>query len=232
MLKIRKSSDRGHFDHGWLNTYHTFSFDQYRDPHFDHFSVLRVINEDTIAAGEGFPTHGHRDMEIITYVVDGALAHKDTLGTQSTINPGDMQRMTAGTGIKHSEFNKLEDKPTHLLQIWILPAKPNEKPSYAQKSHAEAIKSKNFLLVAGAKETDSAISINQDVEIYAGKTKIGDKIEKSLINGRKAWLQLIDGELDVNGSMISKGDGLAVTDETLLKIQSVKPSHFLYFDLP
>lgn len=232
MLLHRKSTDRGHFDFGWLNTYHTFSFGDYHDPKHMGFSVLRVINEDFVAPGEGFPMHGHRDMEIITYVISGALAHKDTLGNSTTIKPGEVQRMTAGTGIKHSEFNALNDKPTHLLQIWILPEKPSLQPGYEQKEFTKDFENEKFKLVASQNGTEGSISAHQDFKLFAGHFNAADSQKVELKAGRNAWVQLIEGRLQINDITLSAGDGLAVSKESTLNLKALDKSHFLFFDLP
>jgi redox-sensitive bicupin YhaK (pirin superfamily) len=231
MMHIRKSQDRGHANHGWLDTYHSFSFADYYDPEQMGFRDLRVINEDHIDGGMGFATHGHRDMEIITYVIEGALEHRDTLGNSTVINPGEVQRMSAGTGIKHSERNP-ENKKTHLLQIWILPDKEGHTPSYGQEAYTDRIKQKNFILVASRKGGPGVVSMNQDAEMYVGQTKSGDKIEHALKPNRHAWVQVVKGELEVNGATLFKGDGLAVSQEKALKINSQSAAEFIVFDLP
>jgi redox-sensitive bicupin YhaK (pirin superfamily) len=237
MLEIRKSGERGFFDHGWLKTHHTFSFDQYRDPRFDGFSVLRVINEDIIAEAEGFPTHGHRDMEIVTYVISGAIEHQDTLGNKTIIRPGEIQRMTAGSGIKHSEFNHLQNEPTHILQIWLLPQKRNEEPGYDQKKYSQIGAESGLLLIASSdsdktNKTEGPIFLHQDVEIYVSKPSTGKIVTAALKEGRRAWLQLIEGQLEVLGHTLNAGDGLAISKENEIQIKSIQKAHFLFFDLP
>lgn len=232
MLHLLKSNDRGHADHGWLNAYHSFSFADYYDPKKMGFSILRVINEDRIQGGEGFPTHGHKDMEIITYIIEGALEHKDTLGNNEVIKPGEVQRMTAGTGIRHSEFNHLKDKQTHLLQIWILPRKKNEKPGYDQKNFSDQIKEGDLTLIGSPDGKHDSIVINQDMSLYAGHFKAGDSAEFELLKGRQGWLQLISGHINVNHQGMDPGDGLAITQERKLEIKAHKKSEFLFFDLP
>ncbi len=232
MLKIRKSTDRGHIQHGWLDTYHTFSFSEYYEPAHMGFSVLRVINEDRIEGGQGFGTHPHRDMEIITYVVEGALEHRDTLQNSSIIRPGDAQRMSAGTGIEHSEKNHSPTKPVHLLQIWILPEANGLNPGYEQKSFEAQIEAKNFTLIASRNRKEGSIHLNQDVDIYSARPKANSLIEYSVREKRNCWIQLVKGEILVNDVHLGVGDGLAAENETKLKIHTKVDSEFLLFDLP
>jgi redox-sensitive bicupin YhaK (pirin superfamily) len=231
MIAVRKSEERGHFDHGWLDTYHTFSFDQYHDPKHVHFRSLRVINEDRVAPGVGFPTHPHRDMEIITYVLEGALAHKDSLGTGAVIRPGDGQRMSAGTGIQHSEFNASKDEPVHLLQIWIFPEKKGLEPSYEQKSFPDEEKQGKLRLIAARDPRDGAVKVHQDVELYVTKLAPGDKVTHTLREGRHAWLQVARGAVTLNGTPLQQGDGAGVSDERALQIAGEQDAEVLLFDL-
>ena len=230
MIQVRKAEERGHFDHGWLNTYHTFSFADYQDPAWMGFRKLRVINEDFVAAGEGFPTHSHRDMEIITYVLEGAVEHKDSMGNHGVIRPGDVQRMSAGTGVTHSEYNPLKSEALHLLQIWIFPEKQGTKPSYEQKSFS-GIKSGNFVLVASGEGDKGSVTVHQDVRLFAAGLKAGQKTEVSLAPGRHAWAQVARGSVTLNGKTLGQSDGAAVSDETLLKFSADKESEILLFDL-
>ena len=231
MINIRRTNERGHADHGWLNTYHSFSFADYYDPRFMGFRDLRVINEDFIAPDQGFPTHGHRDMEIITYVISGELSHRDSMGNGETIHPHEVQRMTAGTGVLHSEYSSPTDK-THLLQIWILPEKQNLAPSYEQKIFAPEEKQGKLRLVASRGADDGSVHINQDVKLYASILSEGEEVSYELAVGRHAWVQLISGSVDVNGEKLNPGDGAAVSKETLLKIKAAADnSEFLLFDL-
>jgi redox-sensitive bicupin YhaK (pirin superfamily) len=234
MYYLRKSNERGHLDHGWLDTYHTFSFGDYYDPKHMGFRALRVINEDTIAGGIGFPMHGHKDMEIITYVTDGALEHTDTLGTHSVIEPGEVQRMSAGSGIRHSEMNHDEKKPVHLLQIWIMTEKEGIPPSYDQisfKKNLNTPKGKFFLI--GSKEgAEDAVSINQDVKLYNGRYASGESMNFDIPKNRHAWVQVVKGNLKVNDQELSQGDGLGISEIQKLEIKSLKDSEFLVFDLP
>lgn len=231
MITIRKSQERGHFDHGWLDTYHTFSFDQYHDAAHVHFRTLRVINEDRVAAAHGFPTHSHRDMEIITYILSGALEHRDSMGNGSVIRPGDVQRMTAGTGVSHSEFNPSRKEPCHLLQIWIMPNARNLKPGYEQKFFAEDERKGKLGLIASGAGDNGAVTINQDARVYASLLDAGQAITHEIDADRYAWLQLARGSLNLNGTNLSAGDGAAITKESRVEISAAKDSEFLLFDL-
>ena len=231
MIAVRKSEDRGYFDHGWLKTHHTFSFDQYYDPKHVHFRSLRVINEDFVAPGVGFPTHPHRDMEIITYVLEGALAHKDSLGTGAVIRPGEGQRMSAGTGIQHSEFNASKDEPVHLLQIWILPEQKGLQPSYEQKAFPDEEKQGKLRLIAAREPRDAAVKIHQDVELYVCKLAPGQEVAHTLREGRHAWVQVARGEVTVNGTRLKQGDGASLSEEPELKIAGAADAEVLLFDL-
>ncbi|MDQ3906898.1 MAG: pirin family protein, partial [Acidobacteriota bacterium] len=218
MIYVRKSSERGHFDHGWLNTYHTFSFDQYYDPRFMGFRSLRVINEDTVAPGRGFPTHGHRDMEIITYILEGALAHRDSMGNGSTIRPGDVQRMSAGTGVRHSEANPSDAERVHLLQIWIVPAEQGIAPSYEQTSFTEDERRGRLKLVASPDGREGSVTIHQDASLYASLLGESHTVEHELADGRGAWVQVARGAVEVNGQRLEQGDGAAASEEERLTI--------------
>ena len=231
MIKIRRSDERGHADHGWLDTRYTFSFSDYYDPAFMGFRDLRVINEDYIEPGQGFPKHGHRDMEIITYVISGELSHRDSMGNGETILPNDVQRMTAGTGVLHSEYSSPTDK-THLLQIWILPEKERLTPDYEQKSFGREEKSGRLRLVASRGGDDGSVHINQDVKLYASILSNGEAVSLDLAQGRHAWIQVISGSLVVNGEQLKAGDGAAISDEISLTITASEDnSEFLLFDL-
>ena len=231
MIKIRRSNERGHANHGWLDTYHTYSFADYYDPQNMGFRDLRVINEDFVAPGRGFPKHGHRDMEIITYVIDGELSHRDSMGNGETIRPHEVQRMTAGTGVLHSEYSSPTDK-THLLQIWILPEKQNLQPGYEQKLFAPEEKQGQLRLVASKGGDDGSVHINQDVKLYASILNEGESVTRELNAGRHAWVQLVSGSLNVNGETLSPGDGAAVSGESALKLRSgADQTEFLLFDL-
>jgi redox-sensitive bicupin YhaK (pirin superfamily) len=231
MMKIRKSSERGHFDHGWLDTYHTFSFDQYHDAAHVHFRSVRVINEDRVAAAHGFPMHSHRDMEIITYILSGALEHRDSMGNGSVIRPGDVQRMTAGTGVSHSEFNPSRTEACHLLQIWIMPGSRNLTPSYEQKFFTDDERRGGLRLIASADGADGAVTINQDARVYASLLNQGQSIKHTFDTGRYAWLQLARGSLEVNGANLSAGDGAAISKESRVEISAAEDSELLLFDL-
>lgn len=231
MIKIRRANERGHADHGWLDTYHSFSFADYYDPRFMGFRDLRVMNEDFIAADQGFPKHGHRDMEIITYVISGELSHRDSMGNGETIHPHEVQRMTAGTGVLHSEYSSPTDR-THLLQIWILPEKQNLRPSYEQKFFTPEEKQGKLRLVASRGGDDGSVTINQDVRLYASILGKDENVSLELADGRHAWVQVISGSLDVNGETLNPGDGAAISEENLLNVKALeKGSEFLLFDL-
>ena len=231
MIQVRKSSERGHANHGWLDSYHTFSFADYHDPKFMGFRQLRVINEDRVSPGEGFGAHPHKDMEIISYVLEGSLEHKDSLGNGSVMKCGDIQVMSAGTGVKHSEFNHSRQEAVHFLQIWILPSKKDLKPSYQQKNFSEVNKKGKLCLVASPGPQNGALKIHQDVHIYASVLSAQDKAEYALKTGRHAWIQITSGAVEVNGVVLEEGDGAAVSDEKKLTLTSQKRTEFLLFDL-
>ena len=231
MIKIRRSKERGHANYGWLDTHYTFSFSDYYDPQFIGFRDLRVINEDFIEPGQGFPKHGHRDMEIITYMITGELSHRDSMGNGETIHPGEVQRMTAGTGVLHSEFSSETDK-THLLQIWILPEQNRLTPSYEQKLFSAEEKNDKLRLIASRGGDDGSVHINQDVKLYASVLGEGQSVTQEIAVGRHAWIQLISGALSVNGYTLEAGDGAAISDETVLKLNAhTDNTEFLLFDL-
>jgi hypothetical protein len=231
MINIRRSNERGGGNFGWLNTRHSFSFDSYYDPKHMGFRSLRVINEDFVAPGEGFPAHPHRDMEIITYVLEGALEHKDSLGTGSVIRPGDGQRMSAGKGIRHSEMNASDTEKVHLLQIWIMPDRPGHEPSYEQKTFPEDEKRGKLRLVAGPDGEDGSVTIHQDAKLYVSLLKPGEEVSHELAKGRHAWLQVAKGAIEVNGKPLEQGDGAAISDEQKLAIKGTKDAEVLLFDL-
>ena len=231
MIVKRPAAERGHFDHGWLDTSHTFSFADYHDPAHMGFRALRVINEDRVAAGQGFGAHSHRDMEIITYVLDGALAHADSIGTRSTIVPGDVQRMSAGTGITHSEFNARQDEPVHFLQIWLLPDRRGLTPGYEQKAIPESEERGVLRLVASRDGRGGTVTIHQDVDLYASRLEPGERVKHALAEGRHAWLQMVRGGIELNGTPLAAGDGAAVSGESALEMVAQESAHVLLFDL-
>jgi quercetin 2,3-dioxygenase len=231
MIAIRKSAARGHANHGWLDSYHTFSFANYYDPNYMSFRSLRVINEDIINPGKGFGTHGHEDMEIITYVLEGALEHKDSLGTGAVIKPGEVQRMSAGTGIQHSEFNHSQTDPVHLLQIWILPDTNGLLPSYEQRDFPVAERHDNLRLVAARDARDGAVKIHQDVDLYAAILDKNSRVSHALDLNRHAWVQVARGAILLNGLPLDQGDGAAVSDESELVIEATADAEILLFDL-
>ena len=232
MIAVRKSSDRGSFDFSWLKTQHTFSFGDYQDPNHTHFRSLRVINEDKVQEGMGFPTHAHRDMEIVTFIIEGELEHKDSMGNGSIIRPGDVQRMSAGTGVTHSEFNPSAKTPTHLLQIWILPEKKNIMPSYEQKDFSSEIKKAGLTLLASGNPGDGVVKIHQDAGIYHGLLKPKGKIIYEPKPGRVVWIQMIQGRADLLKNSLEAGDGAAIEDENKIEISAPdKECRFLLFDL-
>jgi quercetin 2,3-dioxygenase len=231
MIILRPSNQRGGADHGWLKTRHTFSFNTYHDPKHVHFRALRVINEDWVAPGTGFGTHPHNDMEIITYVLSGALEHKDSLGTGSIIRPGDGQRMSAGTGILHSEHNPSKTEPVHLLQIWIMPDKKGLTPSYEQKAFPAEEKQGRLRVIASPDGKDGAVTIHQDASLYVSLLKPGEQVEHTLASGRSAWLQVARGSVELNGEKLSQGDGAAVSNESKLTIKGTEDAEILLFDL-
>ncbi len=232
MMTLRQSDKRGLTDMGWLKSRHTFSFGEYFDKTEMGFGDLRVINEDRIQGGTGFPTHGHRDMEIISYVLNGALDHKDSMGTASTILPGEVQRMSAGTGVRHSEHNHLKDQETHFFQIWIMPAEDGLKPGYAQKDFSKELATGNLFLAASKDGREGSITLNQDANLYLARPTAGTKLDLTLHWDRKGWIQLASGELKVGDQKLSEGDGLAIWEENSFNVLAEKDSHFLYFDLP
>ncbi len=231
MIKLRKANDRGHFDFGWLDTYHTFSFGDYYDPSHMAFRSLRVINEDVVAPGRGFPRHGHRDMEIFTYILQGALQHRDSMGNGSVIRPGDVQRMSAGTGVTHSEANGSSDEPVHLLQIWILPAQEGIEPDYEEKKFPTEEKRNRLRLIISPDGDDGAVRINQDARVYASVLDQGQEVVHQLEPRRHAWVQVAAGTVVVNDIELNQGDGAAVSEESSLKIAAQDQSEILLFDL-
>lgn len=230
MITIRKSAERGHADHGWLDSHHTFSFADYFDPKHTQFRSLRVLNEDRVSGGQGFGSHPHRDMEIISYVVSGALEHKDNLGTKAVMKAGDVQRISAGKGVTHSEYNASATDPVHFLQIWIMPDERGVKPEYAEKSFRDAEPGRLHLIASKAGR-DGSISIHQDAEVNVAKLPNGGVVEYPFAAGRSGWVQLIDGELAVNGEKLGAGDGAAISGEAQVRLEAGTGAHFLFFDL-
>lgn len=231
MLRVRKSNERGFADHGWLKSHHSFSFADYYDPQHMGFRSLRVINEDLIKSGTGFGSHPHNNMEIITYVVQGALQHKDSMGTTAVINPGEVQHMSAGTGVVHSEYSVGKDQYTHLLQIWIVPNSRGGNPSYGQKSFESDLNSKKLVLVVSNDGRDGSIRIKQDADLYISRLKAGDNLEYVIRKGRGVWVQVVSGRLDINGVEINAGDAVSLEEESLLKIMASEKSELIFFDL-
>jgi redox-sensitive bicupin YhaK (pirin superfamily) len=231
MLQIRRAKDRGHAEHGWLDSRHTFSFADYFDPDHMGFGPLRVINEDRVQPGQGFGTHSHRDMEIISYVLEGELAHKDSMGNGSVIRPGDVQRMSAGTGVTHSEFNHSKSELVHFLQIWIQPERAGARPSYEEKRFDDADKRGRLKLVASRDGRDGSVVIHQDVSLYAAVLGDGDEVEHELAAGRRAWLQVTRGSVELNGTALQAGDGAALTTERNLTIRGTANAEVLLFDM-
>ena len=233
MIKIRPSAARGHANHGWLDTYYSFSFSNYYDPKHMGFRDLRVINEDRVSAGKGFGSHPHNDMEIITYIIEGELSHRDSTGTEATIRQNDVQRMSAGTGVTHSEYNNSAN-PVHLLQIWIMPEADGLQPSYEDRTFPREEKQDRLRLIASRDGRDGSTRINQDASVYASLLESGKTLDLELKAGRHAWVQLVSGELEVNGTRMVKGDGAAISDESKLALASVGgngAAEFLLFDL-
>ena len=231
MITCRKSEDRGLTELGWLSSRHTFSFDTYYDPGHMNFRTLRVINEDTVAPGQGFPTHPHRDMEIVTYVVSGQLEHKDSMGNGSIIRPGEIQRMTAGTGVTHSEYNPSHEHPVHFLQIWILPDEKGLTPGYEQKKYINMMKENELTLIASRKGRLGSLTINQAVDIYTCRLAGGKDINVAIDEGHGLWIQLLKGELMVSGDKLLSGDACSVTGEREVRLKAEGESLFLLFDL-
>ncbi len=231
MIRLRKAADRGHFDHGWLDTYHTFSFGDYYDPDQMGFRSLRVINDDRVDPGMGFGMHGHRDMEIVTYVLDGALQHRDSMGNGAVLRPGEFQHMSAGTGIRHSEFNPSDREPVHLYQIWLLPDRQGLRPSYDQKAFPAEERQGQLRLVASPSGERGSLMIHQDARVYLSTLGKGDTVAHELQPGRHAWLQVLRGQATLNGRSLSEGDGAAVSEEERLEITGPGTSEVLLFDL-
>jgi redox-sensitive bicupin YhaK (pirin superfamily) len=232
MIAVRKGSERGHANHGWLDSHHTFSFADYYDPQHMGVSVLRVINEDRVEPGAGFPTHGHRDMEIVSYVLEGALEHKDSMGNGSVIRPGDVQRMSAGTGVRHSEYNASQEEQVHFLQIWILPKTQGIKPGYEQKRFEPTELDGRLRIVASPDGRDGSVTIHQDASLYAARLADGARVSHTLGPGRTAYVHVARGEVSANGQRLSAGDGARIENETRVTLSEGRAAEVLVFDLP
>lgn len=231
MITVRKSKDRGHAQHGWLDSRHTFSFSDYYDPQFTGFQDLVVINEDRVEGGKGFGRHGHNDMEIISYVLEGQLEHKDSMGTGSVLSRGDVQRMSAGSGVQHSEFNHLKDKIVHFLQIWITPEKMGIKPSYEEKNFSTQDKKNKLKLIASPNGEGGSLTLHQKVKLYASELERGQTVSLNLSSGRYGWVQVVRGTIDLNGIALDEGDGASISAERTLTFTAKKDAEFLVFDL-
>lgn len=231
MIQVRRSEERGHADHGWLDTYHTFSFNTYHDEKFMGFRSLRVINEDRIQPGMGFGTHPHHDMEIITYVIEGALEHKDNMGNGSVIRPGNVQRMSAGSGVMHSEFNPSSNEPVHLLQIWIMPERKGVEPGYEEKNFAVDEKKDRFRLIASRDGRDQSVRIHQDANVYASVLEKENEITMPIQSGRHVWVQVISGNVQLGNYSLKPGDGASVSEEESIRLKGLETSEMLVFDL-
>ncbi len=231
MITLRKAGERGHQDHGWLDTHHTFSFADYYDPRHMGFGPLRVINDDRIAGGGGFPPHPHRDMEIVTYVVDGALQHEDSMGNGSVIQAGDVQRMSAGRGVVHSEFNASESEPVHLLQIWIVPEHRGLSPSYEQKFFGADEKRGKLRLIASPDGESGSVRIQKDARMFASVLDGGAEVAHTIAKGRKGWLHVVKGSVELNGQLLEGGDGAAIDGEERLALTSMRAGEILLFDM-
>lgn len=231
MIEIRKAEERGHANHGWLNSYHSFSFANYYDSQHMGFKTLRVINEDRVQANQGFGAHSHRDMEIISYVLEGALEHKDSMGTSSIIRPGEVQIMSAGTGVTHSEYNHSKTDSVHFLQIWIMPNQKGLEPRYEQKMYSPEEKHGNLRLIVSQDGRDGSVTIHQDANIYATLLDAGQQVDYQIKPNRHAWLQVIKGDISLNGKLLVSGDGAAMSDENKIVIEAKNNTEFLLFDL-
>ena len=232
MITLRPASERGHARHGWLDSWHSFSFADYRDPEHVHWGPLRVINEDRVQAGQGFGTHAHRDMEIISYVLSGELAHRESMGTAATIVPGEVQRMSAGTGVQHSEFNNSRTRETHFLQIWIMPAAPGGEPGYEQKAFADEEKRGRLRLIVSPDGREGSVRIRQEAFVYAGLFDGAEAAELRIAAGRLAYVHVVKGRIEVNGERLSSGDALLFEQEEWVRVASGDGAEVLVFDLP
>jgi redox-sensitive bicupin YhaK (pirin superfamily) len=231
MIQVRKAEERGHADHGWLDTRHTFSFADYYDPRHVGFRSLRVLNEDRVRPGQGFGTHGHRDMEILSYVVSGSLRHRDGLGGGAVLRPGEVQHITAGTGVRHSEFNPSATEPVHFYQVWLLPERTGLPPGYEQRAFPEGERRGRLRLVASRDGRDGSLTVHQDAAVYLGSLEAGGELRHDLRPGRGAWVQVVRGEVDLNGVPLAAGDGVAVEDESSLRLAGRSPAEVMLFDL-
>jgi redox-sensitive bicupin YhaK (pirin superfamily) len=232
MITLRPARERGHFDHGWLDTSHTFSFADYFDPRWTQFGALRVLNEDRVAAASGFGTHGHRDMEILTFVLEGALEHRDSLGTGSVIRPGDVQRMSAGTGVRHSETNPSKDEAVHFLQVWIVPERTGIAPGYEQKAFDPAELRDRLRVVASRDGREGSLTIHQDASVLMGRLGAGARAEHPLAKGRLAWVHVARGSVELGGRPLAEGDGAGLSGERAVELAGTEDSEVLVFDLP
>jgi redox-sensitive bicupin YhaK (pirin superfamily) len=231
MIRVRRSAERGHFDHGWLDTFHTFSFADYHDPAHERFRSLRVLNEDRVAAGKGFGMHPHRDMEILTVVLSGALRHEDSMGNGSVIRPGEIQRMSAGTGVLHSEWNASDAEPVHLLQIWIRPERIGLPPGYEEAGVPPAETRGRLRRIAARRAAEGEVTIHQDAAVYAADLRGGEAVEHSLAPGRAAWVQVSSGEVEVGGERLAAGDGAAIEGVAAVRLEAARAGTLLLFDL-
>ncbi len=231
MISLRRSEERGHTQLDWLDSYHTFSFGDYYDSHYVGYRTLRVINEDRIKPGAGFPTHAHREMEIVTYVIEGAVAHRDSTGMSSVIKAGEVQRMSSGTGISHSEYNGSKTDPAHFLQIWILPGQPRLDPDYEQRSLGLEKNAGRWVVMASGSNPDSAVTIHQDADLLLAQLEAGQRVTHRLRGGRHAWLQVIRGPVSLNDAPLKAGDGAAAENESILEVAALNPAEVLLFDL-
>ena len=231
MIRVRRAEDRGAVNMGWLDARHSFSFGSYYDPEHMGFGVLRVINEDRIEPAQGFGTHGHKDMEIVTYIIEGALEHKDSMGNGSVIREGDVQRMSAGTGVQHSEFNHSKSEKTHLLQIWLLPERSGIEPGWEEKHFSNEDKKNRLKLIASRDARNDSLRIHQSVDLYASVLEKGESLSHALTDGHSAWVQIVRGKLDVNGEQLLAGDGAAIENFSALTIEALEASEFLLFDM-
>jgi quercetin 2,3-dioxygenase len=231
MIRVRRANERGHANHGWLDSHHTFSFADYYDASHMGFRGLRVINEDRVEPGRGFGTHGHRDMEIISYVLEGALEHRDSIGTGSVIRPGEVQRMSAGSGVRHSEMNGSKTEPVHFLQIWILPEKAGIDPSYEQRAFSDEERRGKLRLVAARGGEAGSVTVHADMKLYAGNFDAGESAELELARGRHAWVHVARGQARVNGQLLEAGDAVALSEEPAVRVEAGKGAEVLVFDL-